>query len=266
MLRISIITIVFNGVKNIEDCIQSVLAQNYENLEHIVVDGGSTDGTSDIVKKYQDQIAVVIREKDKGLYDALNKGILASTGDLIGVLHSDDLFYSSQVLQMVDRAFSSKHIDVLYGDGVYCKPDDPTVIKRIYPGGCYKKYKLYLGWMPLHTTMFVRREVYVKHGLYDKKFVIAGDYDVCLKWFFDDDLVKYYLKTNIVIMRIGGRSTVMHLQKKKSTEDLLIIRRHNLLGLITLMLKIGRKVPQYFFPYFSSKKKSHNVPDLSVSK
>lgn len=254
MLKISVITIVFNGVRNIEDCIKSVLAQTYENIEHILVDGGSTDGTSDIVKKYQDHIAVAICERDNGLYDALNKGILASTGDLIGVLHSDDLFYSSQVLQMVGRAFSENRIDVLYGDGVYCKPNDPNAIKRIYPGGRYKKYKLFLGWMPLHTTMFIRREVFVKHGLYDKNFEIAGDYDVCLKWFFDDSLIKYYLKLNIVIMRIGGRSTVMHLQKKKSTEDLVIIKRHKLWGFITLFFKIGRKVPQYLYPYFTRKK------------
>lgn len=252
-MKISIITVVHNNVRNIEECILSVLSQTYHNVEYIVVDGGSTDGTVDIINRYKNQISVFCSEKDEGLYDALNKGFLAATGDVIGILHSDDLFFHKTVLSDVKHSFTQNHIDVLYGDGVYCQRDDINKIKRVYLGGVYKKYKLYLGWMPLHTTMFVRREVFGKHGLYDKKYDIAGDYDICLRWFLDDNLTKHYDKSFKVIMRIGGRSTLLRLQKRKSTEDLSIIRKHRLLGIGTLFFKIIRKVPQYLIPYFNRK-------------
>ncbi|HLW08020.1 MAG TPA: glycosyltransferase family 2 protein [Marinilabiliaceae bacterium] len=252
-MKISIVTIVYNGVNNIEDCLRSVLSQDFPNIEHIVIDGGSTDGTLGVIERFKHNIAVFKSEPDEGLYDALNKGISAATGDVVGILHSDDLFLHSSVLSSVAQVFEEKNVDVLYGDGIYSKRDDLHVVKRIYHGGRFKRFKLYFGWMPLHTTMFVRNSVYEKHGLYDKDFEIAGDYDVCMRWFKDNSLSKYYLKDYLVNMRIGGRSTVMHLQKKKSAEDLKIINRHHLLGVFTLACKIGRKIPQYISPYFYNK-------------
>lgn len=252
-MKISIITVVHNNERNIEECILSVLSQSYNNVEYIIIDGGSTDGTVEVINRYKDQISVFYSEKDEGLYDALNKGYLAATGDVIGILHSDDLFFHNSVLSDVKESFNQNNIDILYGDGVYCQRDDICKIKRVYFGGKFKKYKLYLGWMPLHTTMFIRNEVFEKHGLYDKQYDIAGDYDICLRWFLDDDLTKYYDKSFKVIMRIGGRSTLMRLQKRKSTEDLAIIRKHRLLGVVTLFFKIARKIPQYLIPHFNKR-------------
>jgi len=249
-MTISIITIVYNNANYIEECIQSALNQDFKNLEYIVIDGGSTDGTQQIIEKYRDKIAFYISEKDRGLYNALNKGIQHVTGDVIGILHSDDLFFEKNTLSKIAKIFSETNADLVYANGQYVDKQNIEKIKRIYPAKKFKKTYLKFGWIPLHTTIYVKREVFDKYGIYDENYSIASDYEISLRWFLNDDIKKVFLNQWVVKMRLGGKSTSMNLQKKKSVEDLEIIRKYGLPGRFTLFCKIAQKIPQYLIPKF----------------
>ena len=247
-IKVSIITIVYNNQACIADCIQSVIDQSYPYIEHIVIDGGSTDGTQQQIEPFQEKLAYYQSEKDNGLYDALNKGILQATGDIIGILHSDDLYYAGDTIQKVVNAFRASGADLVHANGQFVAPEDTGTVKRIYPSKPYRKRYLRFGWIPLHTTIYVKRELYEKYGLYDESYSIASDYEISLRWFKNDEIKKYFLNEWVVKMRLGGKSTSAKLQKKKSLEDLDIIRRYNLPGYFTLAFKIARKIPQYLIP------------------
>ncbi|MDD4993944.1 MAG: glycosyltransferase family 2 protein [Paludibacter sp.] len=247
-MKVSIITIVFNNKVCIADCIKSILNQTYLNIEYILIDGGSTDGTQEEILPYIDKLAYYISEKDNGLYDALNKGIEQATGDIIGILHSDDILYCNNTIQTVVDAFIKYDTDIVYGNGQYVDKNDINQVKRIYPSKAYKKMYLPFGWIPLHTTIYVRKELFKLYGLYDTQYSICSDYEISLRWFSQTNIKTYFIDTWVVKMRLGGKSTTPSLQKKKSTEDYAIIRRYKLWGLFTLGCKIGRKIPQYILP------------------
>jgi glycosyltransferase involved in cell wall biosynthesis len=246
--KVSIITIVYNNKACISDCIQSVLSQTYPNIEHIVIDGGSTDGSQQKIELYRTKLAYYISEKDDGLYNALNKGIKQATGDVVGILHSDDLFYDSQSIQKIVDAFKNTNADLVYAKGQYVDQKNIEKVKRIYPAKTFHKRYLPFGWIPLHTTIYVKKEVFQHYGLYEQKYTIASDYEISLRWFKNDQIKKVYLNEWVVKMRLGGKSTNAKLQKLKSSEDLDIIRRYHLLGWFTLGCKIARKIPQYLLP------------------
>ncbi|AVR45283.1 glycosyl transferase [Christiangramia fulva] len=247
-MKVSVVTIVYNNSSTIRDCIESVLAQNYPNIEHVVIDGGSTDGTLEILHSYKDRLGYLISEKDNGLYNALNKGIEAATGDIIGILHSDDLFYAPDTLEKVVAAFEESAADLVYANGLYVDKEKPEDVKRVYSSKPYKRRFLDFGWIPLHTTIYCKKEVFTNFGLYKENYAIASDYEISLRWFKESRIRKYFLNEWVVKMRLGGKSTTPALQKKKSTEDLEIIRDHSLPGAFTLGCKIGRKIPQYLLP------------------
>lgn len=251
-MKISVVTIVYNNKNSLRSCIESVRKQTYNNIEHIVIDGGSTDGTLEVIKEYQNRLDYVISERDKGLYDALNKGIHKCTGDIIGILHSDDLYYEKDTLKKVAQIFKGTDADLVYAKGKYVDREDISKVKRLYPSKEYKLQFLNYGWIPLHTTIYVKKEVFEKYGLYDLKYSIASDYDISLRWFKNDQIKKVFLDEWVVKMRLGGKSTTASLQKKKSSEDLKIIKKHGLRGKFTLACKIGRKIPQYLIPRFTS--------------
>lgn len=247
-MKVSIITIVYNNHECIADCIQSVLSQTYSNIEHIVIDGGSSDGTHEKIQPFQDKLAYYISEKDKGLYNALNKGIKQASGDIIGILHSDDLFYDRDSIKNVVDTFKNTNADLIYAKGQYVDKANIEKVKRIYPSKPYKERYLPFGWIPLHTTIYVRKEVFQKYGLYEEHYRIASDYEISLHWFKNDQIKKVYLNEWVVKMRLGGKSTNAKLQKLKSSEDLDVIRRYHLWGWFTLGCKIARKIPQYILP------------------
>ena len=273
-MKISIITICYNRVSTIESAIQSVLSQNYQAIEYIVVDGGSTDGTQAVIEKYRSEISHYISEPDKGMYDALNKAIKMATGELVMILHSDDEFFNEKVLQLYANEYLKSGADVLYANGVYIdnpQPlkggkkdysqqtnDDKTQnskietpnekIKRIYNSKPFKPWYLYFGWIPLHTTIAVKKDVFDRFGLYKDHYRIASDYEISLRWFSNASLKKHFINARVVKMKLGGKSTSASLQKKKSTEDLDIIKQYKLWGIITLAFKIARKIPQYLLP------------------
>jgi len=248
VMKISIITIVYNRASCISNCIESVLNQTYNNIEYLVIDGGSTDGTQQKIELYKDRIDYYISEKDEGIFDALNKGIKNATGDVIGILNSDDFFYQPDTIKNVIEAFQSSDADLVYANGLFVDKENPEKVKRMYPSKPFRKKFLYFGWIPLHTTIFVRQEIFKKYGLYNPGYSIASDYEISLRWFKNDRIKKIFLNEWVVKMRLGGLSTSAKLQFKKSREDLRIINRYKLNGLFTLACKIGRKIPQYIIP------------------
>lgn len=247
-MKVSIITIVRNNKYHIADCINSVIEQSYKNIEHIVIDGGSTDGTVEQIETIKHKLAYFISENDKGLYNALNKGILKSTGDIVGILHSDDVFHDANSVQAVVDTFLKTDADLVYAKGKYVERVNINKTKRIYPSKIFKKKYLAFGWIPLHTTIYVKREIFNKFGLYEEQYKIASDYEISLRWFVCKEIKKVYLDKWVVKMRLGGKSTTINLQKLKSTEDLHIIHKYRLLGLFTLACKVLRKIPQYIIP------------------
>ena len=247
-MKVSIITIVYNNAPCIESCIQSVLSQTYPNIEHVIIDGGSTDGTQAIIENYRSQVGYFISEKDKGLYNALNKGIKAATGDVIGILHSDDLFYETNTISKIVDAFKTSAADLVYANGMYVERNNIRHVKRVYKSKPFQKRYLNFGWIPLHTAIYVKKEIFQDCGLYDESYAIASDYDISIRWFQNPAIQKYFLNDWVVKMRLGGKSTTLKLQKKKSLEDLKIIKKYHLLGKITLAYKILRKVKQYSLP------------------
>lgn len=247
-MKISIITTCYNREKTIASALDSFIAQDYKNKEYIIIDGDSKDKSMEIITQYKDSIDVLVSEKDAGIYNALNKGIKNCSGDIIGLLHSDDFFYNNQTLTKIADCFQKTGADIVYGNGLYVDELNISRVKRIYPSKNFKKNYLKWGWIPLHTTIFVKKEIFEKYGLYREDYRIASDYDISLRWFRNPNIKKHFLDEYIVKMRLGGKSTDMNQQKKKSAEDLQIIQEHQLLGKLTLFFKIFRKIPQYLLP------------------
>lgn len=243
-MKISVVTVVFNQRRFIGDAINSVLGQDYEDIEYIVIDGKSTDGTMEIIQSYKDRISVVVSEKDKGLYDALNKGIRMATGDYVGFVHSDDLLYDSYVITKIVSEIERTRCDVLYGNGVYVSPSDLRCIVRNWVGGVYTKKKMEYGWLPLHPTVYMKRDIYLKNGNFDTSFKIGGDTELLVRYFYTLNLKVTYLDEYIIRMRMGGKSTSVWNTVDKWKEDWRLYRYYHF-PFYTLPCKILRKVPQY---------------------
>lgn len=247
-MKISIISATYNSTKNICDCMQSVADQYYPYIEHIVVDGGSTDGTMEIAKS-SPSVSKTISEPDQGIYDALNKGIKLATGEVIGFLHSDDLFNSSETLQHIAEAFADKNVSVVYGDLVFIEQQNKDKIARYWKSQPFKPELLNHGWMPPHPTVFMRKEVYEKHGLFNINLKCSADYDYILRVFRDPTLKIVYLPEIITKMRMGGMSTggLKNLINKKK-EDYWVLKQNKIPHpLWTLGCKNFSKIPQLIF-------------------
>ena len=202
MGRISIITISFNSENTISDTFQSVKNQSFKDYECLLIDGGSIDGTLNIAKN-QDHISKIISETDKGIYDAINKGIKNSTGEIIGFLNSDDTFYDENSLKYIADAFD-KDTDCVFGDLIYTDKDEN--ITRVWKGSAFKKGAFKKGWMPAHPTFYCRRSVYEKLGLYDDSFKIAGDFELMLRFLEKHNIRSKYIPKTLVNMKVGGAS------------------------------------------------------------
>ncbi|RKD90778.1 glycosyltransferase family 2 protein [Mangrovibacterium diazotrophicum] len=245
-MKISLITATYNSYPAINDCIASIANQTAKP-EHLVIDGGSNDKTLETVKTAK-IIAKYISEPDKGIYDALNKGIQMASGDIIGVLHSDDLLASDTILEKIALTFEETGADVLYGDLVYVDKEDTSKVIRFWKSQPFKTELLKRGWMPAHPTVFAKREVYQKHGLFDLSFKIAADYDLMLRIFKDSSLKYTYLPEVITRMRVGGASnkSVSNIIQK-SKEDYRAMKKNGLgFPAWTLFCKNLSKIPQFF--------------------
>jgi glycosyltransferase len=245
--KISIITVVLNGVVTISSALSSVKEQSYENIEHLVMDGNSTDGTLDILRAHEKQGITLLSEPDDGIYHALNKGIKLSSGEIIGILHSDDQFADSFVIESVMDVFKNTDIDVVYGDLIYVRNNSSGSTYRKWNAGKFKTYKLGLGWMPPHPTLFIRRSLFNTYGFYDTRYSISSDYDLILRYFRNGGVRSMHIKKVLVKMRVGGKSnrSFRHLLLK-SKEDYLIIKRNKIGNIHTLFFKNISKVFQFF--------------------
>lgn len=202
-MKISIITPSFNSEKTIEATIKSVLNQTHKDIEYIIIDGGSKDKTIEIINKYRDKISKIISEPDEGIYDAMNKGIKLATGEIIGILNSDDLYFDEFVIENVVKTFKENQIDCLWGDLVYFKNDINKFI-RIWKGGKYKSGIFKTGWVPPHPTFFVKKEIYEEYGYFRLDFSVAADYELMFRFLEKYKIKRYYLPKFLVKMRTGG--------------------------------------------------------------
>jgi glycosyltransferase len=245
-MKVSIITSVYNNEKTIEDAIQSVLSQTYPNIEYIVVDGASKDNTVAVIKKYEDKITAFVSEKDKGIYDGLNKGISLATGDIIAFLHSDDIYADENIISEVVEHFEKTNTNSIYGDLVYVDKDDTSKIFRYWKSGKYSLQKLCNGWMPPHPTFFVKKEFYDKYGKFDLAFGISADYDFMLRMLGKYKITTSYLPKVLYKMRVGGASN-RSLKNiiQKSREDIKALKNNNIGGIHTILMKNLSKIPQF---------------------
>lgn len=244
-MKVSIITSCFNRTTTIRGAIESVLAQDYNDIEFIVVDGSSTDGSLDIIREYADRISIIISEPDHGMYEAINKGIRVATGEIIGLLHSDDFFYDNGVIGRIVERMKRTHADFLYGDGLFVNPDDTNKVVRNWIGGGYRLWKVRHGWLPLHPTCYIRRDVMTRLGLYNESYKIAADSDLLVRYLLTGGLTVTYLNEYVVRMRMGGLSTDSAKRKKMWEEDIRVYVSHGLWPTLTKLEKMAWKVPQF---------------------
>ena len=246
-MKISIITVTFNAEHFLENCINSVLQQNYPHIEYIVVDGLSTDGTKDILKGYSDRISRVISEKDKGMYDALNKGIAMATGDVVGLLNADDFFASNDVVSKIAEAFTANKADILYGDLWYVDQQDTEKPLRKWRSKPYKHGMFQWGWMPAHPTFYVRRELFEKYGNYRLDLGSACDYELMIRFMHKYKLKSVYLSKLMVKMRAGGMSnSSLENRRKANKADLKAMKINGIkFPRLAAFLKPVRKIPQF---------------------
>jgi len=244
-MKISIITAVHNSRETIESCLQSVLGQDWKDLEYIVVDGASTDGTLDIINKYRPRINTVVSHKDDGVYHALNEGLELASGEVVGILHADDIYAADDVLSRVADVFAEKDPDSVYGDLVYTKRNGELL--RYWKAGDYDSAILKSGWMPPHPSFFVKRSVYKRYGPFNTDFKIAADYELMLRFLFKRGISAAYLPEVLVKMRVGGKSNKdLGSILAKSREDYRILKMHGAGGLRALLFKNILKIPQFF--------------------
>lgn len=205
-MKISIITVTYNSAKTIADTIRSINEQTYPNIEHIIIDGSSKDNTLDIINNISNRVCKIVSEPDKGIYDAMNKGITLATGDVIGILNSDDFYASPDVISKIITTFEKGDCDAVYGDLDYVDSKNVSKIVRFWKAKEYKKRAFFRGWHPPHPTFFVKKEMYQKFGKFNLKYKIAADYELMLRFIAKEKIRTRYISEVLVKMRTGGES------------------------------------------------------------
>ncbi|MEO6637004.1 MAG: glycosyltransferase family 2 protein [Ginsengibacter sp.] len=246
-MRVSIITVTLNSEKYLTDCIDSVRSQNYTDIEHIIIDGNSTDDTLRIIQNNEPNISTWISEPDDGMYDAINKGIELATGDIIGVLNSDDMFASADVISEIVESFKRTGSDSIYGDLVYVEPEQTDKVSRYWKGLPYKRSRFKMGWMPAHPTFYIKRSVVEKYGSYVTHYFTAADYEFMARYLFHHHVSATYLPKMIVKMRNGGISNGnIYRRLRANRRDYLAMKRNNIpFPFIVSIIKPLSKLPQY---------------------
>lgn len=253
-MKLSIITTTYNSAATIAESVISVNNQTYQNIEHIIIDGASTDDTIKIIKSTPNRVAKIVSESDLGIYDALNKGIHLANGEIIGLLHSDDSFASTQTIRNIvdifnDKGYDQKPVDIVYGDLVFVDKQNINKVVRYWKSKQFNPGMLKRGWMPPHPTIFMRREVYEKKGLFNISLKCAADYDFILRVFNNRSYKISYLPEVITKMRVGGISTggIKNLINKKK-EDYWVLKNNKIPSpLWVLFLKNISKIKQLIF-------------------
>ncbi len=249
-MKVSIITTCYNRETTIRDAIESVLMQDYADIEYIVVDGASKDASLSIIYEYRERIETILSEPDRGMYEAINKGLRLATGDIVGLMHSDDFFYEKNTVSKLVAKLEKEQADILYGNGLFVDATDTTKVVRNWISGNYKRRSMRNGWLPLHPTCYIRKGCLAQMGLYDESFKIAADSDFLLRYMYEGRFKVIYHPHYIVRMRMGGLSTTPNKMKQKWREDMRLYRQHGFNPYWALGCKIASKVPQYIAAMF----------------
>ena len=244
-MKVSIITVSLNAAKSIADTLSSVASQSYTNIEHVVIDGGSTDGTQQVVQSFR-HVAKFISEKDNGLYDAMNKGLSLATGEIVAILNADDFYIHTGIIDKIVNCFQVQNVEAVYGDLVYVNADFNKVI-RTWKAGAYKPSKFYQGWMVPHPTLFMKRELYETLGYFNTSLKYAADYELMLRFMFKQQITTFYIPETLVVMKTGGKSNSSFKNRWTiNREDRKAWAINHLQPhLFTLILKPLRKLTQY---------------------
>lgn len=247
--RISLITVVFNGAATVEETIRSVIAQTYGNVEYLVIDGGSTDSTLDVIRKYENNIDYWVSEKDAGIYDAMNKGIALASGEIVGLINADDFLAAPDVLARVAKVFEDPEIDACYGDLCYVRQADRSVIVRYWESSEFRAPAFEKGWCPPHPTFYVRRKIYERFGVFDLSYKIASDIELMMRFLEIYKVRAKYIPEVLVEMRMGG-TTNRSLSNilKQNREILRALAQHKLRSSMVRLLgsKIFSRGAQFF--------------------
>lgn len=246
-MKVTIITVTYNSAKFLEQSLQSVISQHYSDIEHIIIDGGSTDGTLDIIKKYQPHIARWISEKDSGMYDAINKGMRMATGDIIGILNSDDMLASRDVVTAIVNNFTRYNAEAVYGDIVYVQQDNTQKVLRTWNGDEYNREKIKYGWMPAHPSFYIRKKIIERCGFYETHFYTAADYEFMIRYLYFHSVNACYLPKLIVRMRSGGMSNgSISRRLRANRRDYLAMKKNKVpFAMFISILKPLRKIHQF---------------------
>lgn len=246
-MLLSIVTAVYNRADTVADAVQSLRSQDWSDWEHVVQDGGSTDGTLDVLAGHADHRTRLVTGRDSGLYDAINRGLARTTGEVVGLLHSDDLYAAPDILSSVAAAFEDPGVDAVYGDLLYVSRTDTSRVIRTWRSQGFRPALLRRGWMPPHPTLFLRRRVLDRLGAFDTSYRIAADYDAVLRYFGQPGFRAVHLPKTFVHMRVGGESN-RSLERilRKSREDYRALRSNRVGGLPTLLAKNASKIGQFF--------------------
>ena len=245
LMKVSIITVVYNNQSTIDYAIQSVLSQDYPNIEYIVVDGNSTDATVEKIQNYKENITHFISEPDKGIYDAMNKGLNLATGDIIGILNSDDFYADNHIVSSIVNEFQEKKVDLVFGDIVFVKPENLDKITRYYSSDNFHPRKFAWGWMPAHPSCFLKQQIYEKYGYFKTDYKIAADYEIMTRFMSKYNISYSYIPKVFVKMRTGGVSSANVKSNWILNEEIVRACREN--GIKTNMPKVLLK---YFTKIF----------------
>lgn len=244
---VSILTVVYNNASTIRDAIESVLAQDYPNIQYIIIDGGSTDGTLQIIEEYRSRIHTIISEKDKGIFNAMNKGLGLCQGEWSAILNSDDVYASHDVISKVNAEFERTGCDAVYGDLVYVAPDNLNKVIRHWKSGKYNKKAFLYGWMPAHPSFFLRTKYYKQFGVFREELIISADYELMVRMLYKHNLSASWIPFVLVKMRTGGNSDgdlsrrIRANQEDKASWTVNGLRPY----WFTLLLKPFRKIGQF---------------------
>jgi glycosyltransferase len=204
-VKVSIVTVVYNNVDTIRDAVESVIHQNYDSINHIIIDGGSDDGTLDVLEEYKTHFAKFVSEPDDGIFNAMNKGISYAEGDIVGILNSDDYYKDNTIIKKIVKEFKSQNVDAVYGDLQYVTSNGNDIVRQ-WNAGAFEISRFKNGWMPPHPTLFVKRDIYDKYGTFDEEYDIAADYELVLRFLYKNKLTAAYIPEVLVKMREGGNS------------------------------------------------------------
>lgn len=251
-MKISIVTPAFNSAKTIQHTIESVARQTYPDVEYIIVDGGSKDATAKIVAQYNNVVDIFISEPDRGVYDAMNKGIRMASGDIVAILNSDDFYTHSRVLEQIAAAFRQSGVDSVYGDLQYVNHYHPNQIVRHWESGGFVRESFLAGWMPPHPTFFVKKSVYQRYGLFNLSLQSSADYELMLRFLYKYRISTSYVQDVLVRMRTGGMSNASWLNRWRANQEDRMAWRINGLKprFYTTILKPLRKLQQFRYRLF----------------